>query len=89
MRELISEAQRLYPDKATFSYGQQLRRVDFTQQSAKFEATAQATAELQEQAEPQHQLDVPYDLLVGADGSGSRVRECMQVRVWEGGGGAW
>ncbi len=66
--QLIAAAQEAYPGQIHYHYSQQLDEVDFEGQQASFTSF--------DGREPQKHS---YDLLIGADGANSRVRELMQV----------
>ncbi|KAK9868057.1 hypothetical protein WJX84_006721 [Apatococcus fuscideae] len=66
--QLIAAAQEAYPGQIHYHYSQQLDEVDFEGQQASFTSF--------DGREPQKHS---YDLLIGADGANSRVRELMQA----------
>ena len=66
--QLISAAQDAYPGQIRYHFDHQLDKIDFAGQQASFIGE-------QEQRHSQHS----YDLLIGADGASSRVRELLQV----------
>lgn len=66
--QLIAAAQEAYPGQIRYHFNQQLEAVDFEAQQASFSSTHGQPAD-------KHS----YDLLIGADGANSRVRELLQV----------
>ncbi|KAK9808636.1 hypothetical protein WJX72_000965 [[Myrmecia] bisecta] len=67
--DLITEAQRLFPQHIQFLFGQKLADIDFQGQTATVTDAAG------------HPRRVPYDLLIGADGASSRVRDLMEQHL--------
>ncbi len=65
---LIAAAEEAYPGQITYHFDHSLDRVDFDQQQASF--TRQ---------NGQHIGSFSYDLLIGADGANSRVRDLLHV----------
>ncbi|KAK9841616.1 hypothetical protein WJX74_008736 [Apatococcus lobatus] len=66
--QLIAAAQEAYPGQIRYHFDQQLEAVDFEEQQARFSSTHGQQA-------GRHS----YDLLIGADGANSRVRELLQA----------
>jgi len=63
---LVNEARRRYPSQIKFHFGREASQIKLAEKQVTFSA------------QDQSDLVLSYDLLVGADGTGSRVRSAMQ-----------
>ncbi|KAK9808601.1 hypothetical protein WJX72_000365 [[Myrmecia] bisecta] len=68
--DMTAEAERLFPQHIKFVFGHALEDISLDQQTAILHDTATSGSR-----------KVPYDLLIGADGASSRVRELLQRSV--------
>ncbi|GBF90974.1 hypothetical protein Rsub_03829 [Raphidocelis subcapitata] len=92
-RQLAAEARRLFPRDTgalTVRWGRELSDVDFETRTARFLVKAAAGSGSDSDGEraeagaaPAEAAaeDVKYDLIVGADGAGSRLRELLEQKV--------
>jgi 2-polyprenyl-6-methoxyphenol hydroxylase-like FAD-dependent oxidoreductase len=90
-RQLAAEARRLFPRDTgalTVFWGRELSDVDFESRTARFAvmgpgAGSDSDGERPDAAAPPpgEVEEVQYDLIVGADGAGSRLRDLMTKKV--------
>ncbi|KAG2498634.1 hypothetical protein HYH03_003381 [Edaphochlamys debaryana] len=71
--DLIAEAEKRYPGKVTFHFGTELVRAELKNRNAVVKPAGAAAGE--------GEVEVSYDLLVGADGVGSTVRDILKAKV--------